>query len=97
MADAHGNTGFDDKVREYAAGLLAEAEAGLGAIATLLKTLYPNPDHNAADRAQRNAAAARRDLTALRMALQALSASETGSQGPYWAPSDAPTSKGAET
>ena len=97
MADAHGNTGFDDKIREYVAGLLAETEVNLGAIAALLRTLYPNADHNAADRAQRNAAAARRDITNLRMALQALSVSETGSQGPYWVPSDALTSKGAET
>lgn len=113
MADVHGNIGWDDKIREYVAGILVEAEADAASLHEMIVKLYPNPDHNAADRARRSAAAARRDLANLRLALQALSRVETGKPGPYTDPAvsarerasqtaargkdDALTSEGAET
>lgn len=83
MPDIHGNIRFDAKVHDWFASLLRCADHDVSAMAELIGNLYPNPDHNAADRVRRAVRGTAVRLAEVRRAIETLSVEETGSRGAY--------------
>lgn len=89
MADVYGNVTFDGMLHRLFASDLKDAGDAVIRMDELIAKCYPNADHGAADRARRALRSALRDLTALRVAMEALSRAETGSVRAYWVQSEA--------
>jgi hypothetical protein len=89
MADMYGNATFNEVLHRLFASDLKDAGDAVARMDEMIAKCYPNADHGAADRARRALRSALRDLTALRVAMEALSRAETGSVKAYWVQSEA--------